>query len=316
MIIIEEGQLEQFVKELDALKPQSFPIFKLAENHLLKNSFAWPGIQFVVDRFPNFTACIVGPKPDTEDYVPRWEHYVYNALATNLDNFKQLIEEPGFINWDRACYFEEIPANLLEILEEVFDRHGETIGPKQRADLTTTGWTAKPADVVAALKRMPPGFTVRPLAREEMKVVHDLWDYGGRSPETLKYLYYLYDHHFPSTGIYTDDNKLIGFNITGDDMSLGAGYMLPEYRGRGLHNLVGAGICRQMMDIGQETVFAFVYEGNTASQKSATKGGAMKDDTWKLVYVLYKPKVVAADDGMIKWFNDYLRFTGQELLKV
>ncbi|XP_055331118.1 uncharacterized protein LOC129583368 [Paramacrobiotus metropolitanus] len=304
MLIIKEDQLEEFCGELQHLLPQSFPILKLAQNHLKKNSFAWPGLEFVVDRFPNFTACLVRPRPGDPTYVPRRCHYLYSAIATDVENFKMLLDQPDLVNWKTAVYFQAIPEDLLGAVEEVCSKHGSTIGPKQHLHFSATGWTVKPAEIASMPQPPIEGFTFRRPDRDDMPVLSKLWRYGGGTDETLQYLYHLHDHHFPMMGIYKEQ-QLVGFGIITAEMAMSAGYVQPEIRGRGLAGGIIGYSAKDMQEIGETDSFMFISEDNVASKKVFTKGaGAVRQEDWRIVDVLYKPHNVDKNDPLMIWYNN------------
>ncbi|XP_055338905.1 uncharacterized protein LOC129588616 isoform X2 [Paramacrobiotus metropolitanus] len=270
------------------------------------------------DRFPNFTACLVRPSPKHpsqnpeqqerlplhEDYVPRRSYYMYNAVVTDVENFRTLLDQQDAINWKAAGYFQAIPENLLPVLEEVCSKRGSAIGPKQHADFTATGWIVIPAEVSKIpMPASPDGITFRRPDREDMPTLSTLWRYGAGTGETLQYLYHLHDHHFPMIGTYKD-GQLIGFGIISADMAMSAGFVKPEFRGQGLASKLMWHSAKDLQNIGQETSFMFIWEENEASKKAMSRGGAQRQEDWKVVYVLYKPHDVDKNDPLMVWYNN------------
>ncbi|XP_055338889.1 uncharacterized protein LOC129588606 [Paramacrobiotus metropolitanus] len=306
MLVIQEHQLMRLIQELKCLLPQSFPILKVAENLLSKNAFAWPGIEFVVDRFPKFTACVVRPKPgENTDYIPRRNHYMYNVVASDECCFKNLLEQPEVINWTRSCFFQAVPENLVNAIKEVGAKFGIVIGTETHPEFASTGWLVKAANASLNVSfSVPDGYSVRQISREDVETVAKLWHFGGGTSDTVEYMRYLHDRDFPMTGMYSPQNDLIGFAFCSAQMCIVAGFVKPEHRGHGYFTLILADLVKKMQALGHDVIPLFVAEDNLSSEKSVVRIGGEKIRDWKVTSLHYEPAQPDMNDPLVVWYRN------------
>ncbi|OQV23160.1 hypothetical protein BV898_02894 [Hypsibius exemplaris] len=303
MHIIEEEELGLFVEELKSHWPETLPIYYLAQNHLLKNQFAWPGIEFVVDCFPNHKASIARPKKNQNNVAipPRFMcHTAHTFFAINEEALGNLLQEPGVVDWSKPTFFYPVSRSLYPKLAEICRVHGSYMGHEEREDLQAFVVVFRHEKLNPG-PPLPEGFTLKPLERHHLETVASIWAHGGRTRATLEYMQYLFDTGFPTLGIFNPDGKLAAYAITGADFVFCAAYVFPEYRNHKLFHILTYEWCQIAHKLGVELPFALVSEQNVPSHKALFRVGADRAG-WDICYGMYVPKGHEdPDDELIQW---------------
>ena len=114
---------------------------------------------------------------------------------------------------------------------------------------------------------------------DHAQLVQAHWDYS--CPETLPYFQYLLSDKclLPNSAVFdAETNVLVAHVLYSGDGAIGAGWVHPEYRGRGLYQVVIYDLCQKIFAMGQKVAWAYVSADNDASTQAFRSIGGEECD--------------------------------------
>lgn len=114
----------------------------------------------------------------------------------------------------------------------------------------------------------------------------------GHAENNHKYFRYMLDNDFPSAALFNQDGRAIAYVLYKPEGCLGAAYVHPDYRGRGLFKIV----CIELLKILKEQkYFCHIYADtmicNTASNRALMGIGGKRYDNFIAHWISFKPKI-------------------------
>ncbi|XP_055349916.1 uncharacterized protein LOC129596613 [Paramacrobiotus metropolitanus] len=292
MLILTKGQLTDILPTLEGDFPRSLSIYHMVRN-TVRGKFAWPGMEFVVDAFPDFSVCICRPRDDRKDYVPLINIYdvlIYSKDANVLR--KILFECPNTLDWTNEILFEDImEPEYLVLLEDGQGFRGGSFDHLVVRDGFPPGKVAYSFDLpnLNLECSVPPGFRLGSLGVEHVAQIARERSLGN--PEnTEKHLRYLIEHGFLTAALFVDgQNEPIAHCVYRPEGALGAGYVDPAYRKRGFYQLVLKALLRTLRDMGEINVWVNTMRFNTTSQQSMAAVGGKEFKGHPMHVIIYTP---------------------------
>ncbi|XP_055349915.1 uncharacterized protein LOC129596611 isoform X2 [Paramacrobiotus metropolitanus] len=288
MLVLMKEQLIEILPTLEADFPRSLSIYHMIRN-TVRGKFAWPGIEFVVDAFPDFAVCICRPRNDRKDYVPLKNGYdvlIYSKDASVLR--KMLYGCPDTLDWTNDILFEDItePEHLV-LLEDGQGFHGG------RFDHLVVQEGFPPGKIAYALDlpnldlehSVPPGFCLGSLGVEHVTKIARERSYGN-TENNEKSLRYMIEQGFPNAALFVQGTtEPLAYCLYRSEGILATGYVNPAYRQRGFYQLVLKALMRKLRDLGEISVWVMTMQFNVTSQKSLTAVGG-KEFKGKIMHAI------------------------------
>ncbi|XP_055348959.1 uncharacterized protein LOC129595853 [Paramacrobiotus metropolitanus] len=289
--------LKVVLQDLPAFYPKSHPMEVLINNAIAKTC-EWPGMEFIVDDYPQWNVCLYRPIKNSEDYVNRQTKYGVSIFCKNTESLENFLDNPDAIDWDMPVNFHAIPRT------EIFDiirRKCLSVNP----DLLWDGnehchvFLLSPDQIKTTT--LPPGLHLGELRESHhADYVLDRWDFT--EPETRPYVHYLLAtaSDFPNAAIFDMDTGLpCAFLLYTCDGAMGMGWVSPNYRNKGLFQIVNYELARKLFALGHKVAWTYVREDNEAAVRAYQKMGAKKCD-FQIDWLVSRPR---GDTGEHKAFD-------------
>ena len=121
---------------------------------------------------------------------------------------------------------------------------------------------------------LPEGFRLGELKEEHAEQVNAEWHYG--KADSLNFFKHLLRHGFPSSAVFAPDGRLVAHLLYKLDGSMFNGFVDPEFRNKGLYQVVNYDLACKVVAMGAPLAWVYVMPWNTASLKAYAKLGAKK----------------------------------------
>ncbi|XP_055332540.1 uncharacterized protein LOC129584404 [Paramacrobiotus metropolitanus] len=269
MKVLTQDQLIQFLPELEEDFPRGLLVYHVMRN-VIRQRFAWPGIEFAVDDFPNPSVCIVRPRKDDKSFVPLTNGYQVFVYSKDANVFrKMLFEEPDTLDWTQIIMFADItePEHLV-LLEDGQGFRGGSFDHLVTMEGFLPGEYCYHFDLpnLDLEFKVPDGFRLGTLQPEHVDQVGRERNYGHLA-NTTAYFRYMIENDFPSVALFPDaSNTPIAYLIYKTEGVLGGAFVHPDYRKRGLFRVVLRALLKKLRDIGEIHVWTECMKFNLASQ--------------------------------------------------
>ncbi|XP_071112468.1 glycine N-acyltransferase-like [Haliotis cracherodii] len=209
---------------------------------------------FIVDRWPDYSALVVRVNPPTAKYR---NHLILETIvhATDCDALESLVQLPEIIDWSARIGFAGIYPNELPSVLSVMQKHHRPYHLDKFFDMKVTEKTLK-------IRPIPNGFKIGSLIPEQAHLVNSMWSYNGGTHSEL-YIKELI-RKLPSCCLYNREGSLVGYALTYHYGYQGVLHILEAHRGKGYAKMIMshlAGLHLQTM----EEVHIHVHETNKAS---------------------------------------------------
>ncbi|XP_067676564.1 glycine N-acyltransferase-like [Haliotis asinina] len=209
---------------------------------------------FIVDRWPDYTALVVRADPATAKH-PVFLGNRTHVYTTDRDALEVMLQQPGVVQWSDKTAFSCLGADVLSTVTNVICQNDRTYDLDSYVVMKVTKDTLK-------LRNISKGYTMTSLHPEDAYHVNTRWSYndGGHSETYIRDLI----SKQPSRCLYNDEGSLIGYALRLQNGTLGFLYVLEEHRGKGYAKVIMshlASLCLQQM----EEVYVHVHRNNIAS---------------------------------------------------
>ncbi|GAU98730.1 hypothetical protein RvY_09839 [Ramazzottius varieornatus] len=292
MIVLEDDQLPELASELANDFPSSLYVHSLVIKKA-RGKLSWPGISFVVDRLPNSTVCVARTDPAAAEkgYPPFINGYAVFIYSRDNEKLRALLDEPALIDWSQRVGF--ICIRKPDVSKVVYDKIGAMGGTKanSEADFYVDRAMLVGFDLTKLhLKyELPEGLRLGKLSVEHAQQLCEEKRYGYLPNNHLYFRYEI--EHFPHRAIFDADGKPVAYILYRPDGCLGAGYVNPEHRGKGLFKIVCYEVLKELRDMGETHGFSDITTGNVASLKAHLAIGACVYENFECAFIEYVPKV-------------------------
>ncbi|OQV21641.1 hypothetical protein BV898_04540 [Hypsibius exemplaris] len=293
MIELRDDQLPELVAWLEKGFPASLNIYFLARNKMRKNS-DWPRLTFAVDEFPNISACVCRASPDSKG-LPTFSNGYYAVFihADDAGKLKHLLDQPGIIDWTQRIGFHSIqrPDNF-RVLEEKCLSLGVQVMCNSVADYYVpharfAGFNIKDVHCEYVL---PEGYRLGPLGVENAQQIAEEKHYGDPAVN-LAFFQHLIRSGFASAAIFNEENRPIAYIVQRPEGVMGAGFVNPNYRGKGYFKVVLYELLKEMGRRGETLGYADVTTGNKPSETAMTSIGGVFYDGYEGCWCEFIPKI-------------------------
>ncbi|CAG5132323.1 unnamed protein product, partial [Candidula unifasciata] len=202
-------------------------------------------------------------------------------FSPNPVHAEMLLTWPGFIDWSEPCIFEMLSNDNAAVVGAVSKTNNGTDSFSRT--IRCIAIVANPGDV--ELRPVPRDLTMRDLdPLTDTDLVISTWKYSrAHADEFVRALI----THFPSVGLFDQNNQCLGFELTLQDETTGLLYVLPEARGRGLAKVIISQLAHKNFALGLPAA-ALVVSGNATSLKLHLDLGFRI--LCELTYVLHIPR--------------------------
>ncbi|XP_055347475.1 uncharacterized protein LOC129594717 [Paramacrobiotus metropolitanus] len=300
MFILDKQQLRQFLPQLERDLPRSLPVFHLVRN-VVRERFAWPGLEFVVDDFPNVSVCICRPEPSGENYVPIMNGYVVFVYSTNTSILKQMLYEQRVVDWTKPIMFADItePEHLVLLedgkhlpdgrFDQLVYRKGQPEGAiAYHFDLPNLDLSYE----------VPKGYRMGTLQPHHAAIISRDRKYGHEANNTI-YFRYLIENGFPTAALFPDDepDNPVAYVLYKGEGVIGAAFVKPQLRNAGIVRAVGHAVMQKLRDMGEDWLWGDVMKFNLASQQAVEAGGGKRIPGMDIHWIGYLPN---SEQGDIK----------------
>ncbi|XP_055342627.1 uncharacterized protein LOC129591119 [Paramacrobiotus metropolitanus] len=298
MLVLKDEQLKQLLPLLEADLPRSLPVFHLLRNNL-RGRFAWPGLEFVVDDFPNVSVCICRPEHEGGKYVPIVNGYSVFIYSRNPEALKKMLFEQRAVDWSKPIIFLHAPEpEHLLLLEE-----GKNF-PEGRFDQVhfrrdfPEGAFAYLFDLpnLDLTYTLPDGYHMGPLQPHHAAMIGRDRKYGHEENNTI-YFRRLISSGFPTAAVYSDTEPdvPVAYIVLKAEGAIGAAFVKKELRSMGLARAVAFELFRQLRELGETWVWGDVMKFNIASQRTVEAGGGKKIEGMDIHWIGYLPNSVEGE---------------------
>ena len=136
---------------------------------------------------------------------------------------------------------------------------------------------------------IPEGFHLGEVAEAHAEQINSKWRYG--SPASLASFQYLLRNKFPSSGLFTTEGRLVAYILYCPDGPLFNGFVQPEYRKKGLYQVVNYDLASKVVAMGQPIPWAYAAHWNEPSLNAYKKLGAKKvePDEYSVCWIEFQP---------------------------
>ena len=114
------------------------------------------------------------------------------------------------------------------------------------------------------------------LTEAHAEQVNAEWKHGDK--RSLEFFRYILRNRFPTSGAFTADGRLMAYILYKLDGSIFNGFVQPEFRNKGLYQVVNYDLVSKVVAMGQATAWCYVMPTNTPSLKAYAKMGAKRID--------------------------------------
>ncbi|XP_055344732.1 uncharacterized protein LOC129592669 [Paramacrobiotus metropolitanus] len=266
------AELQEILPWLKSQFPRSLPVYHMAQNNLRNHypyHFFWPGMEFLVDRFPQPTVCICRPHSSTikQSYVSMLNGQHIFLYAANPTAFQciWLKNYSDLVHLEESVTFTDIDADLANVLLDTSERFTHVPGTEgfpngERCfhfDLTT--WNTELARI-----QLPSHVRLGELHTGYVdQIVANCANAYGQPQNRRAFIEYLLTHHFPSAAIFdakrSTPNTPIAYCMYWPQGVVGHVYINHDYRQQGLFkvllaHLLGRLWCTRVVSVWMETM--------------------------------------------------------------
>ncbi|XP_055348689.1 uncharacterized protein LOC129595646 isoform X1 [Paramacrobiotus metropolitanus] len=289
MIVLDEIQLPELVKAVQDDFPRSLMIFHLARN-VIRNRYSWPGLEFVVDSFPDISVCVCRPAINGQNYIPILNGYSVFTYSKNAEMFRKMIFQETVVDWTQEIMFIGISELESKILLEYgnkacigkFKYYGLVDGFPPGAlyynldHLNTFSYT------------LPVGFQLGTLTEQHLEQLTSERNYGN-TENTRKFFRQLLKHNHPSVALFNENNIPISYVLYKTEGCIGGAYTNPEYRGQGFFKIVTFELLKKLKEDGEVFIFGDTWISNIPSQNAQIAVGGKKYEDYVAYWISYTP---------------------------
>ncbi|XP_041354433.1 glycine N-acyltransferase-like protein 3 [Gigantopelta aegis] len=246
-VVLDKTQLPELLDGLEKSLPRSLKVHGDLKALL---SGQWPGIDFVVDRWPDFSVVITKYDPTKTkcQYINHW----CSIFCQDENAFKMLLEQPIAVDWSRRIMFDAVDLPLLDILKETIKRIGSRIcfeASTQMLQVTADSLVVVPVPEHLNMKSLES-------RNEVVETIAANWPYS--EPGVEEFIRQMIDT-FPSRCLVDKEDNLIGYAI-GESWMLGMLFVKPEYRGRGYGKVIMSQLASVYVRSGDSPVVCIVLD--------------------------------------------------------
>ncbi|XP_055349928.1 uncharacterized protein LOC129596622 [Paramacrobiotus metropolitanus] len=306
MKVLTHEQLAEFLPVLEKDFPRSLPVYHVMRN-VVRQRFAWPGIEFIVDDFPNPSVCIARPRKDDKSFVPLMNGYQVFVYSKDTNVFrKMLFEEPDTLDWTQNIMFADLsePEHLV-LLEGGKGFRGGTFDHLITMEGFPTGEYCYYFDLpnLDLQYEVPEGLRLGTLNPEHAVQVARERNYG-HTANNIAFFRYMMENEYPSAALFpVGSDSPIAYAIYKTEGVVGAAFIHPDYRKRGLYQVVLRALLKKLRDIGEIHVWVETMKFNLASQAGIKAVGAKEYEGHTVHWINYWPAGHAFDRDPYKNFR-------------
>ncbi|OQV25981.1 hypothetical protein BV898_00117 [Hypsibius exemplaris] len=292
VIVLDQTQLSVVLADLSSYRPRSMMMEQMISNTLSERC-AWPGIEYVVDNFPGWSVCICRPDGSPAS-VSRCTDYTVSVFSKTPEALERFLDAPGVVRWDRPVdFFAMQKTDEYDVIR----RKCLAINPVLQYD--------KPAnsdvyilelDKISTIP-LPAGLRLGELGPQHEQYVRTKWPWGFKTG-VKQFLEYVLEpsNGFPNSAIFDRDRPVAHILYTADG-SIGLGLVDPDYRGKGLYQIVLYDITKKILNvIRQRVVYGYVFAGNVASARCFERMGGTKLP-FLVDWLTSSPAVIHSEQG-------------------
>ncbi|XP_046555931.1 glycine N-acyltransferase-like protein [Haliotis rubra] len=187
------------------------------------------GYDFIVDRWPEFTAVVSQAKPEAMGY----SESSVNLYATDKNALKSFLHSPDIFNWAQKkerFVFAAVHTRLVPVVTEVMDHF--QIPCKVNIDVVYMTVTQRSLK----LRPVPEGFTLTSVQTDQAPLINSLWKFS--SGEASEAHIRLLISKRPSTCLYNEAGVLLGYALTYLYGCQGMLHVIKEHRGKGYGKVI------------------------------------------------------------------------------
>ncbi|OQV19556.1 hypothetical protein BV898_06330 [Hypsibius exemplaris] len=133
---------------------------------------------------------------------------------------------------------------------------------------------------------LPEGLQFGEITENHAQQICGEWKYG--TAESLPFSRYILRNRFPSSGVFTQDGRLVAYILYRFDGMMFSGFVHPDVRRLGLFQAVNYNMVEKLASSGQDVGLLTVEPFNAGSLASNAKLGAKKVDPNDYGHECYK----------------------------
>ncbi|XP_055338575.1 glycine N-acyltransferase-like protein 3 [Paramacrobiotus metropolitanus] len=286
MKVLDDEELRTVHQDLANYFPKSLQMHYMIGNRIRKEP-DWPGTEFVVDDFPNYTVVIRRPIAGSKDYVPWPRTASVLIFCKDVQKLESFLLANGCVDYSEPVTFFGISRNdVYPVVIELSKKLG-TVDEQDPPDWGNM-FLLHPEHLVKT--PIPEGFRLGELREEHAEQLNEEWRYSGG--QAVPFFKQILKAGYPTSGVFTEDGQLVAYILNLPDGCMGHGYVQPEYRNKGLFQVVNYDLATKIIARGNRTAWAYVMKWNTVSQNAYRKLGAklVDDREFCVDWVHYHPK--------------------------
>ncbi|XP_055344727.1 uncharacterized protein LOC129592664 [Paramacrobiotus metropolitanus] len=292
-------ELPQLVLWLKSKFPKSLPVYHLIKN-ALREDWAWPGMDVMVDTFPRPAICICRTSPFKGKLVnvPMLNgHYIF-VYANNQPSFLNLLRKnfDKLANWSETATFIDVDEDLGQILLD----HNQQFARVTFGDNFGTGGNCFYFDLALWTDRrdtfpIPNHFRVGHLSVEHLdQIVANCA--AGDAKAKKAFFTQLLTKGFPTAAIFDTNHAQssapVVYCMYMPQGSISAVYLHPDYREQGLFKMVTAELINTLYNIGEVSVWMESVNVNFPTQLEDLHSLGGRDyERHRKCWIQYVPKI-------------------------
>ncbi|OQV13504.1 hypothetical protein BV898_12251 [Hypsibius exemplaris] len=254
---LDQSQMPILVASLEEHFPASLNVYHLARNGARQSRLAWPGLEFFVDAFPNFQACICRMPNNKEAREMNLPPFLFaNAVlpfSKDARKLEELLATDGIVDWSGKVGFCMVSnPDDLDVVRKVTAQHG---GSLSKAPNSTGSGVIVHFDLtkIALSYSLPGEFYLDSLKTEHADQIARDRNFNNDGLECLRYILQV---GYPSMAIFTKaDGKPIAYICLRPEMKLGIGFVAEQYRARGFFKIVSYELLKKLRESGEREAY-------------------------------------------------------------
>ncbi|XP_055349970.1 uncharacterized protein LOC129596659 [Paramacrobiotus metropolitanus] len=292
MKVLTTEEMLAFLPQLESDFPRSLPMYHLMRN-VLRQRFAWPGTEFLVDTYPHPSVCICRPRKSDPAYVPIMNGYQVFVYSKDAEVFRRMLfDEPDTLDWTQNVVFADLPEEEQAVILGV--GQGFRGGTFQHLP-STEGFPAGQCyyrldwSTLNLKFEIPDGFLLGTLQPEHADQVARERNYGHMTNNAI-YFRYMLEKEFPTAAVFpAGSDTPIAYCLYKSEGVIAAAYTHPDYRRRGFFQLVLRALLQKLKDMGEVNVWLDTRKFNPASQAAFRAVGAEEYEEYTVDWMQYWP---------------------------
>ncbi|XP_035683591.1 glycine N-acyltransferase-like protein 3 isoform X2 [Branchiostoma floridae] len=244
--------------------------------HYLDGKIPWE-MTFEVDRWPDYTAVLWTGNNDAS--APSFAKKALFLHWTSENGLRQLLKLTS-MKWTSPLLLIAFPLSGLSILKEHLELQGVPFPEFSFCD--TAYYLHKTCPTVEKVKMTDNKVSITPLKPEHSQLVSRTWKFGGTSEVEERIHYQI--STFPSACVYDQDGNPVSWIMFNYYGSQGAGYTLPEHRGKGYFQLASKYLISICLQKGY-LPFLFIEHDNEHSRVVHRKLGYSWVEAGRCAYI-------------------------------